>query len=226
MMRSWWVPMRQAMWRTNDMTTTENPTDNSSSSDDVIADGIVPSRSGGRLAPFIALGVAVAMIGLIVLLIGADPNSPGRVAQSPLIGKPAPESVGELDDGTPFDLSRRKGSWVVLNFFQSSCIPCIAEHPELVEFVEQQQQLGIDGAEFYSVVTGDTKENVDEFFENEGGDWPAVYSEGDQITVAFGVAQVPETWIIDPRGTVQARFQGEVTAELLNVTIQQIREGL
>ncbi|MEP1125917.1 MAG: redoxin domain-containing protein [Ilumatobacter sp.] len=183
-------------------------------------------RSGGRLAPFIALGIAVALIGLVVLFIGADPDAPAPQGASPLLGKPAPEAVGELDDGTPFDLSRRKGSWVVLNFFQSSCIPCIAEHPELVEFVDQQAGLGAQGAEFYSVVTGDTRANVEAFFEREGGDWPAIYSDGDQITVAFGVAQVPETWIIDPRGVVQARFQGEVTAEVLSVTIQQIREGI
>jgi cytochrome c biogenesis protein CcmG/thiol:disulfide interchange protein DsbE len=31
------------------------------------------------------------------------------------------------------------------------------------------------------------------------------------ISVAFGVAQVPETWIIDPNGVVRARFIGEVT---------------
>ncbi|MFK7919593.1 MAG: TlpA family protein disulfide reductase [Ilumatobacter sp.] len=184
------------------------------------------ARSGGRLAPFVALGVAIAMIGLVVLFIGADPNAPVNEAQSPLIGRPAPEAVGELDDGAPFDLSRRKGSFVVLNFFQSSCIPCIAEHPELVDFVEQQAGLGLDGAEFYSVVTGDTRENVDAFFEEEGGDWPAIYSDGDQITVSFGVAQVPETWIIDPGGVVQARFQGEVTADLLSITIQQIREAI
>lgn len=181
---------------------------------------------GSRLAPFIALGIAVALIGLVVLFIGADPNAPAPEGRSPLLGQPAPEAVGELDDGTPFDLSRRKGSWVVLNFFQSSCIPCIAEHPELVEFVEQQDQLGTSGAELYSVVTGDTRENVDEFFEREGGDWPAIYSDGDQITVAFGVAQVPETWIIDPQGVVQRRFQGQVTADGLSITIQQIRESL
>jgi cytochrome c biogenesis protein CcmG/thiol:disulfide interchange protein DsbE len=183
-------------------------------------------RKAGRIAPFVALGVAVALIGLVVLFIGADPDAPANESQSPLLGNPAPESVGELDDGTPFDLSRRKGSWVVLNFFQSSCIPCIAEHPELVEFVDQQAGLGAQGAEFYSVVTGDTRENVEEFFEVEGGDWPVIYSDADQITVAFGVAQVPETWIIDPQGTVQARFQGEVTADLLSITIQQIRESL
>ena len=56
-----------------------------------------------------------------------------RVADSPLIGRPAPEATGTLDDGTSFDLSRRKGSWVVLNFFDPTCVPCIQEHPELVD---------------------------------------------------------------------------------------------
>ncbi len=197
------------------------------SADDVgTADEAVVTRPGGRLAPFVALLVAIALIGLVVLLIGADPDAPATTARSPLLGKPAPEAVGELDDGTPFDLSRRKGSWVVLNFFQSSCIPCIAEHPELVEFVDQQRDIGQEGAEFYSVVTGDTRDNVEAFFEREGGDWPVIYSEGDQITVAFGVAQVPETWIIDPKGVVQVRIQGEVTANVLSVTMQQLRESM
>lgn len=190
--------------------------------DDAGPDG----RPGGRLAPFIALAIAIALIGLVVLFVGADPDAPRTNGRSPLLGRPAPEAVGELDDGTPFDLSRRKGSWVVLNFFQSSCIPCIAEHPELVEFVDQQRDLGNQGAEFYSVVTGDSRENVEDFFEREGGDWPVIYSDGDQITVAFGVAQVPETWIIDPQGVVQLRIQGEVTSGGLSVTLQQLREAL
>jgi hypothetical protein len=40
------------------------------------------------------------------------------------------------------------------------------------------------------------------------------------------VAQVPETWIIDPTGTVRGRVIGEVTAEFLSTTIQRLREAL
>ena len=56
------------------------------------------------------------LAGLFVVLAGAEPNV-AETSDSPLIGRPAPEATGTLDDGTPFDLSRRKGSWVVLNFF-------------------------------------------------------------------------------------------------------------
>ncbi len=166
----------------------------------------------------------VVLGAFFVVLASASPDD-GTVAESPLLGKPAPEAVGELDDGSVFDLSRRKGSWVVLNFFRADCVPCIEEHPELISFVDQQRALERGGAEFYSVVVDDTREDVEEFFETRGGDWPVVYSNNDSLSVAFGVAAVPETWVIDADGTVRVRYIGKVTAESLGVTLQQLREG-
>lgn len=175
------------------------------------------------MAPWIAGAVLAVLAAFFVMLASASPDD-GTVAESPLLGKPAPEAVGELDDGTVFDLSRRKGSWVVLNFFRADCVPCIEEHPELISFVDQQRSLE-RGAEFYSVVVDDTREDVEEFFATRGGDWPVVYSDKDSFSVAFGVAAVPETWVIDATGVVRVRYVGKVTAESLGVTLQQLREG-
>ena len=175
------------------------------------------------LAPWIVLVVAIALGGLFFALASANPSS-GATADSPLIGRPAPEATGTLSDGTAFDLSRRKGSWVVLNFFDPDCIPCIQEHPELVKFDEDQELLGADGAELYSVIVRGSQDEVEDFFDERGGDWPAIYSEFDDFPVAFGVAAVPETWIIDPSGVVQLRMISKVTAEQLNVILQQYRE--
>jgi cytochrome c biogenesis protein CcmG/thiol:disulfide interchange protein DsbE len=176
-----------------------------------------------RIAPLIVGVVAVVMAGLFVVLAGADADK-SESADSPLIGRPAPEATGTLDDGTSFDLARRKGSWVVLNFFDPECIPCIQEHPELVQFSKDQESLGIEGAELYSVITRGEKEEIDAFFAEQGGDWPAIYSEFDEFPVAFGVAAVPETWIIDPSGVVQLRLISKVTAAQLNQILQQYRE--
>lgn len=185
-------------------------------------DGQRPGRS--RIAPWVALAVAVVLVGLFVVLATAGGDD-DNTADSHLLGRPAPEATGTLDDGTPFDLARRKGSWVVLNFFTADCVPCIQEHPELVEFAEEQAALGNDGAEFYSVVVNDTVEDVEEFFEENGGDWPKIYSEHGEFPVAFGVSAVPETWIVDPNGIVRVRIISKVTSEDLNVTLQQLREG-
>jgi cytochrome c biogenesis protein CcmG, thiol:disulfide interchange protein DsbE len=185
------------------------------------------ASTGGRarrLAPIVVGMIAVLMVGLFVVLVNASPDSGGASADSPLIGRPAPEATGTLSDGSTFDLSRRKGSWVVLNFFDPTCVPCIREHPELVEFADDQASLGTDGAEMYSVITRGEQAEIEAFFAERGGDWPAIYSKADEFPVAFGVAQVPETWIIDPSGVVQLRLISEVTAEQLNSILRQYRE--
>ena len=113
---------------------------------------------------------------------------------------------------------------MVLNFFDPTCVPCIREHPELVTFSEDQATLGTDGAELYSVITRGDQDEIESFFSENGGEWPAVYSDADEFPVAFGVAQVPETWIVDPSGVVQLRLISEVTAEQLNSILRQYRE--
>ena len=83
---------------------------------------------------------------------------------------------------------------------------------------------------FYVVVSrtfiaeNDDVETVEAFFAEEGGDWPVVYDTDGRFAVAFGVAKVPETWIVDPDGIVRARFISQVTADFLGTTMQQLRE--
>jgi cytochrome c biogenesis protein CcmG/thiol:disulfide interchange protein DsbE len=178
-----------------------------------------------RVAPYAVIVIAVVLAGLFVVLATADPAR-NKVAATPLLDRPAPLAIGVTAEGKTFDLSQRKGSWVVINFFTSTCVPCQREHPDLIEFVAQQRRLGIAGAEFYTVVVDDTVEAVEKFFAREGGDWPVIYDSDGRFAVAFGVAQVPETWIIDPNGIVRGRLISQVTAEFLGQQIQRIREGI
>ena len=153
-----------------------------------MADGDSPARSSHRrVAPLVVGGIAVVMVALFWVLLSADPSQT-ESADTPLIGRVAPASTGELASGQPFDLSRRKGSWVVLNFFTHNCVPCVREHPELIEFVDQQRALGTEGAEFYTVVRDSDREQVESFFAERGGDWPIVYDPRYEFVNDFGVA--------------------------------------
>lgn len=183
-------------------------------------------RSGRsrRLAPLIVVVVAVVLAGLFWILLAAD-TTPNQTADTPLLDRPAPAAAGVYDDGRGFELSRRKGSWVVLNFFTHDCVPCIREHPELIDFVDQQRALGNDGAEFYSIVQHSSQDDVEEFFAERGGDWPIVYDDRFEFQNDFGVAQVPETWIIDPNGIVRGRIISEVDADFLSASLQTLRES-
>lgn len=184
-----------------------------------------PVGRRSRVAPFVALAVAVVLAGLFVVLMGAKPST-DETAETPLMDRAAPEAVGTLGDGSIFDLARRKGDWLAVNFFQSECIPCQQEHPELVRFAEQQAALGADGARLVTVVFDDSKADVDAFFAAEGGDWPVVFDEDGSISTAFGVSKVPETWIIDPGGFVRARIISRVSADFLSNQLQVLREQL
>lgn len=188
-----------------------------------VGDGDSGPARRSRVAPFVALAVAVVLAGLFVVLAGSAPAT-DESADTYLLGRPAPAALGERADGASFDLGRRRGSWVVLNFFTSDCVPCQQEHPDLVAFAEQQAALGNQGAELYTVVYDDQRSRVEAFFDEEGGDWPVVYDESGSIAVAFGVSKVPETWIIDPYGVVRARYISRVTADGLSGQLQVLRE--
>lgn len=168
-----------------------------------------------------AIGVAAAMTMFVVLLLRTDGDA-GVGARSPLLGQPAPAVITTTIDDRSFDLTRRKGSWVVFNFFNSTCVPCIAEHPALLSFVEKEAARS-DGVEMYTVVNDDADDAVRAFFAANDGDWPKLRDSDGAIAVAFGVAKVPETWIIDPNGFVRLRIMGSVVEGVLEEQMASLR---
>lgn len=176
------------------------------------------------VAPLVAAAVAIVVAVMFFVLAGADPVT-NEKADTPLLDRPAPTVTGEVIDGGTFDLARRRGSWVVLNFFQSECGPCKREHEQLVQFAEQQAALGSSGAELYTIATPpDTDDGVRQFFATYGGgSWPVVRDYDGEAMVAFGVSKVPETWIIDPDGIVRGRYISEVTASGLDAALAQLQ---
>ena len=177
-----------------------------------------------NLARNITVVVAVVLVAFFALLVTSKPRGE-RGISSPLLGNPAPSVVSDVVGGGSFDLARRKGSWVIFNFFNSTCVPCRHEHPELLAFHDAQSKLA-DGVELFTVVNDDSDDAVASFFEKNGGDWPKIRDPEGSIAVAFGVAKVPETWVIDPSGFVRLRIAGEITNDFLSGKIAELKEML
>ena len=68
-----------------------------------------------------------------------------------------------------------------------------------------------------SLVVNEPEERAAEFFAEEGGTWNVV-PDG-RASVDFAVAQLPETFIVSPDGTVVAHFRGSVTEAQLRSVI-------
>ena len=109
---------------------------------------------------------------------------------------------------------------MIVNFFQSTCVPCIMEHPELIAFSERHAPAG--DARVVSVAFDDTAENVRRFFEVNGGGWPVLVEGASEAAVAYGVTGVPESYLVAPSGVVVWKQLGGVTADGIDSVISQL----
>ena len=132
-----------------------------------------PSQSAAEptasrpFAAWVAAAVGVVLLAFFVLLATRDANETG-VPSIDLDGELAPPIVGVTLDGERFDLDDMRGQFVVVNFFQTTCVPCRVEHPELVSFHDAYAEQGI--ASVVSVAFDDNPERIRDFFAHAGFD--------------------------------------------------------
>jgi cytochrome c biogenesis protein CcmG/thiol:disulfide interchange protein DsbE len=181
-------------------------------------DGDAGAVAQPRTALVVAAVIAVLAVLLVAVLATRDP-SVERVTKSPLIGKLAPVTRGPTLDGDTFDLAGERGRWVVVNFFATWCVPCLEEHPELAAFSASHAAKG--DASVVSVLFDDDPDKARDVFAKRGGDWPVVIDDEGAIGVAYGVARVPESFLVAPDGTVVQRLVGGVKAAQLDRLLAQ-----
>ncbi len=165
----------------------------------------------------VASAVIAVLVALMVAVLATRDPSTERATQSELIGRLAPATEGRTLDGDEVSIDDARGRWVVVNFFASWCTPCIEETPELAAFDAEHRAAG--DAVLIGVTFDDTADKARQFFDRYGGSWPVIDDPENRIGVAYGVAQVPETFVIAPNGTVVQRFAGRVTRAALDELI-------
>jgi cytochrome c biogenesis protein CcmG/thiol:disulfide interchange protein DsbE len=182
-----------------------------------------PEPRPRRRRTVLAIAAAMAvLLAFLVVVFAVAKGSDGETAETPLLGQAAPAITGRTLEGDTFDLSTRRGSWVVLNFFASWCDPCKQEAPELARFAAAQQAMGPDGAELVGVVYNDSERAVRTFLADYGSGFAPVVLDPDAGTaISYGVVKVPETWIVDPNGIVRARVITAIDADRLTELLRQ-----
>lgn len=162
-----------------------------------------------------ALAVGAVMLLLVVLLVTRK-NSEDRETESVVVGKVAPGLAGDAIFGKKLDIGTND-RWLVVNFFATWCAPCEAEHPELRSFSSEHAKDGL--ARVVSIVYDDKAADVKAFFKRNGGNWTVLDDPDGQTSLDYGVAKIPESFLVAPTGIVVRRFSGGVTMDALDQTI-------
>lgn len=185
---------------------------------DVVEPAPAPPRR--PVVAYITLAVAALVVALFIVL--AVSKGTTDTAKTELLGQAAPPIKSTTINGQSFDLSTRRGSWVVLNFFATWCAPCRTEHPELLRFAQEHAGSGVELVSLADAT--DTASGIQTFLNDNGGagDWPIVTDPSSSIRIDYGVAKTPETWIIDPNGIVRARIITTVTASKLDAVLARV----
>lgn len=168
----------------------------------------------------ITAAAVAAVLAVLVILLATSETQQTSTANFRIVGEVAPQIEGPTLAGGTYDLQQQRGEWVVVNFFASTCVGCVIEHPELVEFNERHRN---GDRQIVGVMFGDTEEAAREFFLELGGDWPAMIENTGAIAIDYGVTALPETLLVSPSGRVVQKWVGAqgVTADGIDAAIDR-----
>jgi cytochrome c biogenesis protein CcmG, thiol:disulfide interchange protein DsbE len=170
--------------------------------------------------------VAIAAVALLALLTfgvigqGDSTSIDARVAQGNFPAAPnASMALPLLGSDRKASLDSFKGKVVVLNVFASWCDPCRAEAPILAS--EQRTLAGHD-ATILGVTYLDNTVASQQFVRQEHIDYPVLRDVSGNFVRSFGTTGVPETFVINRQGKIQALRRYQLNNTWLSRALQPI----
>ncbi len=163
------------------------------------------TQRGSHTIRWVMVGLVVVVLLPVLVVFGTRLDKDATQVPTVLIGKPAPAFDLRTVDGRSVSPSQLAGKPYVVNFWASWCPPCREEHGTLRAFWERYRDSGV---QLLGVIFKDSPSAARAFQQDLGGDWPLVEDPGGRTAVEFGLVAPPETFIVNSRGIISAKFIG------------------
>lgn len=112
-------------------------------------------------------------------------------------------------EGDTVALSSLRGTPVLVNFFASTCVPCITEMPALEEV---HKELG-DQVIFLGLALQDRPEDALDLIERTGVTYRTAQDKDASVITALGGTVLPTTVLLDANGEILAAHNGQLDAD-------------
>lgn len=175
------------------------------------------------LIPGAVVVAAVALLALLTFgVVGKDPGSSidaqvakGKYPQAPDSSLALPV----LGSSRRMSLADLRGQVVVLNVFASWCDPCRAEAPILSS---AERTLRAHHATVVGVTYLDNSSASEQFVHQEHITYPVLRDVSGSFVRSFGTTGVPETFVINRTGRIQALRRYQLTQSWIKQTLPPI----
>jgi DsbE subfamily thiol:disulfide oxidoreductase len=147
----------------------------------------------------------------------ADDSVFGVVA----LARPLPSLAGETLDGDDLDAATyADGDVLVINVWADWCAPCRREQPQLVRLADRYRD---DGVRFLGINYQDDRDAARAWVGEFGVPYPSLFDPSGRSAADLGFPALPDTYVVDPGGTIRWVVYGETDERELAGLIDDVR---
>jgi DsbE subfamily thiol:disulfide oxidoreductase len=134
--------------------------------------------------------------------------------------EPLPALTGESLDGEHLDAATyADGNVLVINVWASWCDPCRREQPQLVRMADRYQG---DGVRFLGINYQDDRDAARAWVRDFRVPYPSLFDSPGRSAADLGFPALPDTYVVDPGGTIRWVVYGETDERELTGLIEEV----
>ena len=163
---------------------------------------------------------AVARLSIIALAFGFLIVGCDDVPEDLQEGKRAPLIRGETARGESVKLSDFRGKVVLLDFWATSCVPCLKQMPHYAELTKKYE-----GRPFtvLGVANDYDAEAMQAFLDEKGYDWPNILDGQDHANhLRWEIYNIPTLYIVDAEGVIRHSKVKYWETEFIDQSIEEL----